>query len=102
MSSTGPLRLLVIGAHPDDAEYKAGGLAALYRGLGHDVVFLSVTDGAAGHHLQAGPALVARRRAEATAAAASRGIRAEVWDHRDGCLEPSLACREQMIRAIRV
>jgi LmbE family N-acetylglucosaminyl deacetylase len=101
MSSDAPPRLLVIGAHPDDAEYKAGGLAALYRGLGHEVSFLSVTDGSAGHHVQTGPALVARRRAEANAAAAALGIRAEVWDYPDGRLEPSLACRERIIRAIR-
>jgi LmbE family N-acetylglucosaminyl deacetylase len=74
MTSNAPLRLLVIGAHPDDAEMKAGGLAALYRGLGHDVSFLSVTDGSAGHHIQTGPVLAARRRAEAMAAAAPLGI----------------------------
>jgi LmbE family N-acetylglucosaminyl deacetylase len=93
--------LLVIGAHPDDAEYKAGGLAALYRGLGHDVVFLSVTDGGAGHHESSGPELVARRRAEAQAAAATLGLRYEVWDHPDGRLEVSVARREQVIRLIR-
>jgi LmbE family N-acetylglucosaminyl deacetylase len=101
MSSNAPLKLLVIGAHPDDAEYKAGGLAAIYRRLGHGVAFLSVTDGSAGHHIETGPSLVARRRAEATAAAAPLGILAEVWDQPDGRLEPSLACRERMIRAIR-
>src|SRR3954467_10364415 len=78
MTSGAAPRLLVIGAHPDDAEYKAGGLAAIYRRLGHDVAFLSLTDGAAGHRLEAGPSLVARRRAEATAAASPTGIRAEV------------------------
>lgn len=95
------LRLLVVGAHPDDAEYKAGGLAALYRGLGHDVRFVSVTDGSAGHHLAPGAGLVRRRRAEAEAAAATLGLRYDVWDHPDGRLEVSLARREQTIRLIR-
>ncbi|MBT4611533.1 MAG: hypothetical protein HOC05_15930, partial [Gemmatimonadetes bacterium] len=44
------LRLLVIGAHPDDCEVKAGGLTAIYRDLGHQVRFLSMTNGATGHH----------------------------------------------------
>jgi N-acetylglucosamine malate deacetylase 1 len=96
-----PLRLLVIGAHPDDAEYKSGGLAALYRRDGHDVRFVSVTNGNAGHHREAGPALAGRRRAEATAAAATLQFQYDVWDHDDGRLQPTLPAREQMIRAIR-
>jgi LmbE family N-acetylglucosaminyl deacetylase len=96
-----PLRLLVIGAHPDDAEYKAGGLAALYRGLGHEVCFVSVTNGDAGHHKLAGPALAARRKQEAESAARTLGLVSHVWDHPDGRLEPSLARREQVIRLIR-
>ena len=101
MNSEPPLRLLVIGAHPDDAEYKAGGLAALYRSLGHEVKFISVTNGGSGHHLISGPELVERRRAEAATAAAPLGIVSEVWDHPDGRLEPTLERREQVIRAIR-
>lgn len=96
-----PLRLLVIGAHPDDAEYKAGGLAALYRRAGHTVRFVSITNGEAGHHLEPGPGLVARRRNEARAAAAPLGLEYEVWDHPDGRLEPSLDLRWQVIRLIR-
>jgi LmbE family N-acetylglucosaminyl deacetylase len=95
------LRLMVIGAHPDDAEYKAGGLAALYRGRGHEVLFVSVTDGSAGHHRASGPALAARRRTEAEAAGAVVGLRYDVWEHPDGRLEPSLPRREQVLRAIR-
>jgi LmbE family N-acetylglucosaminyl deacetylase len=95
------LRLLVIGAHPDDAEYKAGGLAALYRGLGHDVYFVSMTNGASGHHLVSGPELVARRRAEAAAAADVLGLRYDVLDHADGRLEAILPQREEVIRLIR-
>lgn len=96
-----PIRLMVIGAHPDDAEYKAGGLAALYRRLGHEVLFVSVTDGSAGHHELSGTSLAERRRAEAHAAGATLGFRYEVWDNPDGRIEPTLAVREQVIRAVR-
>jgi LmbE family N-acetylglucosaminyl deacetylase len=96
-----PLRLLVIGAHPDDAEYKAGGLAALYRGLGHDVYFVSMTNGESGHHKMFGTDLVRRRRAEAAAAGRVLGLRYDVLDYPDGRLEATLACREAVIRLIR-
>ena len=33
----GKLRIIVFGAHPDDAEYKAGGTAALWAKQGHHV-----------------------------------------------------------------
>ena len=94
-------RLLVIGAHPDDAEYKAGGLAALYRDRGFEVMFVSVTDGGAGHHEISGPPLVAIRKAEAQAAAATLGLTYQVWDNPDAALEPNLVRREQVIRLIR-
>jgi len=32
------LKILVIGAHPDDPETGCGGTMALYSGLGHEVV----------------------------------------------------------------
>jgi LmbE family N-acetylglucosaminyl deacetylase len=92
---------MVIGAHPDDADFKAGGLAALYRRLGHEVRFVSVTDGSAGHHQMSGPELAARRKAEAAAAGATLGIEYQVWDNPDGRLIADLERREQMIRAIR-
>ena len=44
------LKLLILGAHPDDAEYHAGGLSATYRQLGHTVKMVSLTDGASGHY----------------------------------------------------
>jgi LmbE family N-acetylglucosaminyl deacetylase len=95
------VRLMVVGAHPDDAEYRSGGLAALYRGLGHDVLFVSLTDGSAGHHRVNGPALAARRWNEAAASAATLGIGADVWDVSDGRLVADLANRERLIRTIR-
>jgi LmbE family N-acetylglucosaminyl deacetylase len=95
------LRILVLGAHPDDADYKAGGTAARWRRLGHEVKFVSLTNGGAGHQTLRGDALVARRRAEAQAAAAVIGATYDVLDHPDGGLLPTLEARHQLIRLIR-
>jgi LmbE family N-acetylglucosaminyl deacetylase len=95
------LRILVIGAHPDDCDLKAGGVAALYRTLGHEVRFLSVTNGEAGHFAMSGRDLADRRREEARKAGASLGIRYDVLDHRDGRLQPTLDARFGMIALIR-
>jgi len=96
-----PLRLLVIGAHPDDAEYRAGGLTAKYRQVGHCVKFVSLTDGGAGHQSMPRDDLIRRRRAEADAAARVCGIEYEVWDCPDGEFEPTLELRRRVIRLIR-
>jgi LmbE family N-acetylglucosaminyl deacetylase len=96
-----PLRLLAFGAHPDDCEFHSGGLAAIYRSLGHVVKLISVTNGEAGHHEQTGPALTARRRQEAAAAAKTIGAAAEVWDYPDGRMQNTLELRYQIIREIR-
>ena len=95
------LRLLVIGAHPDDCEVKAGGLASLYAGLGHRVRFVSLTNGATGHHEIGGIELARRRREEADAVAAGAGLEYEILDNHTGELEPSVANRKQVIRLIR-
>jgi LmbE family N-acetylglucosaminyl deacetylase len=95
------LRLLIIGAHPDDADYAGGGTAALYRAAGHEVKLISLTNGAAGHHINPGPDLVKRRRAEAAAAGAVIGASYETFDNPDGGLLPTLEVRAQVIRLIR-
>lgn len=101
MPAREPLKLLILGAHPDDAEFHAGGLATLYRRHGHRVKFISLTNGQAGHHDRFGPELVAIRRAEAQAAAGVIGAECEVWEHPDGQLLPSLALRWQVIAELR-
>lgn len=95
------MRLLIIGAHPDDAEYAAGGAAALCRRLGHEVLMVSLTNGDAGHHLRAGPDLAARRQKEAAAAAAVIGARSRIFPNPDGFLEPTIANRLEVIRLLR-
>lgn len=96
-----PLHILVIGAHPDDCEYKAAGTAALYRSLGHRVKFVSVTNGDAGHQRLSGEELAAIRKAETDASSAVCGVEYEVLDNHDGQLLPTLENRLEIIRLIR-
>jgi LmbE family N-acetylglucosaminyl deacetylase len=42
------LRIVVVGAHPDDPESGCGGTIALYTSLGHEVMILYLTRGEAG------------------------------------------------------
>lgn len=95
------LRILVIGAHPDDCDFKAGGIAALYKQEGHNVKFISVTNGDAGHHEMGGGPLALRRGQEAKDAADIIGIEYDLLDIHDGELVPNLENRYKIIRNIR-
>lgn len=97
----GKLRILVFGAHPDDAEFKAGGSALLWSKLGHHVKLVSVTNGDIGHWQMAGGPLATRRRREAEAADKLLGASSEVLDIHDGELEPTLENRRKITRLIR-
>lgn len=94
-------RLLILGAHPDDAEFHAGGLSLLYRSLGWSVKWVSVTDGSAGHHLLTGHELVARRRQEAQQSARLANVEVDVWRFRDAYLIPDLKLRDAILRELR-
>ena len=96
-----PIRVIAFGAHPDDCDLRASGLAAKYAAAGHKVKFVSVTNGDAGHFSEGGGMLAARRRAEAQESGRRLGIEYEVLDNHDGELLPSLDVREQVIRRIR-
>lgn len=95
------LNIIAIGAHPDDCDFKFGGTAALFAAMGHNVKFLALTSGDAGHQSMGGGVLAKRRRSEAKKAAEILGIEYEVLDNHDGELLPSLTVRHQVIRKIR-
>jgi LmbE family N-acetylglucosaminyl deacetylase len=97
----GKLRIIVFGAHPDDAQYKAGGTAAKWAKAGHKVKLVSVTNGDIGHWREAGGPLALRRLAEVKKADAIIGAATEVLDIHDGELVPSLENRQKIIRLIR-
>lgn len=95
------IRIIVIGAHPDDCDLDAGGTAALFAKMGHAVKFVSVTNGDAGHQEEGGGMLAKRRMAEAQEAGRRLGVAYEVLDHHDGELLPTLPIRLELIRKIR-
>lgn len=96
------LNILAIGAHPDDCDSKFGGTAVLFAKMGHNVKFLSLTNGDAGHYAMGGGVLAKKRRQEAKDAAKALGIAEyEVLDNHDGELFPTLNVRLEVIRRIR-
>jgi LmbE family N-acetylglucosaminyl deacetylase len=96
------LRVLAIGAHPDDCDIKFGGTAVKFAAAGHAVKFVSVTNGDAGHQTLAGAALAKRRYLETQESARRLGIAEyQVLDNHDGELMPTLEVRKQIIRIIR-
>ena len=99
-----PARALVIAAHPDDADYGAGGLVATWTAAGCEVTVLCVTDGDSGGF----DAEVARedvpgiRRDEQRAAAAALGVTDCVFLGRpDGWVTVDRELRLELARAIR-
>lgn len=101
LADDGKFRIIIFGAHPDDAEYKAGGTATKWAKAGHHVKLVSVTNGDIGHWRMAGGPLAQRRTAEVKACAKQLGVTAEVLDIHDGELLPTLENRQKITRLIR-
>ncbi len=96
------MKILMIGAHQDDNEFRCGGLAYKLAKLGHTVRFLSMTNGCGGHHVLTAEETVAVRQKESEAGAAVLGIEYEIWtDQADCALVADLATRRRLIRTIR-
>ena len=101
LAQNAPLRIIMIGAHPDDCDQDGGGTAILFAKMGHAVKFVSVTNGDAGHQEIGGGPLASRRLAEAKEAGKRFGVEYDVLPNHDGELVPSLDVRMQIIRKIR-
>ena len=100
-SQTRKLNIVVIGAHPDDDEITSGGTAIKFAKLGHNVLFVSMTNGDAGHYAMGGGVLAKVRTAEAKEAAKRYGVTSKVLDNHDEELMNSLKLRHDLIRIIR-
>lgn len=97
----GKLRIICFGAHPDDCEIRAGGMAALWAQAGHHVKFVACTNGDIGHSKTAGGPLAQRRLEEVRRADRLLGVATEVLPIHDGELMPTLENRQAITRLIR-
>jgi len=99
-----PASLLVVMAHPDDAEFSAGGTLARWTDAGVRVTYCVCTDGDKGtSDPSRDPREVAEQRiAEQRAAARVLGVEEVLFlGHPDGTLQPTLALRRDVVRVIR-
>ncbi|PRY00079.1 PIG-L deacetylase family protein [Allonocardiopsis opalescens] len=97
-------RVLVIAAHPDDADFASAGTVARWTREGIAVTYLLVTDGDAGGFDPDVPRadIPGIRRAEQTAAAAQAGVTdLRFLGYRDGTVEPTIGLRRDLARVIR-
>ncbi|MHC4353133.1 MAG: PIG-L deacetylase family protein, partial [Planctomycetota bacterium] len=100
-AADGKLRIICFGAHPDDNEFRAGGVAAMWAAQGHHVKFVSTTNGDIGHWGIAGGPLAQIRTAEVERCAEIFGIETEVLDIHDGEIMPTMENRRTFVRLIR-
>jgi LmbE family N-acetylglucosaminyl deacetylase len=95
------MRVLAIGAHPDDVEYHCGGTLLRYKEAGHEVVIGIATNGDQGHYSIPPVELAEIRRAEAQKAA--EALDAElIWlGFHDGFLGDDETTRLAFVEMIR-
>lgn len=98
---TKTMKILMIGAHQDDNEFRCGGLASMYVKMGYEVRFLSLCNGCGGHHIMTPQETTARRAKESAAVAELLGVTYDVWDIDDCTLVADLDTRRRLIRYIR-
>lgn len=96
------IRAMMIGAHPDDCDFRCGGLALKYAKAGHKVKFLAMCNGNGGHHELSPDEIAKRRRGESLAVAKFAGIEYDVWEDSSDCeLYADLETRARLVRDIR-
>lgn len=97
-------RVMVVVAHPDDAEFSSAGTIARFTEAGYEVVIVQVTSGDKGTARRdiSSADLAALREKEESEAASRLGVKTvEFLRCGDGELVPDLTLREKIVRQIR-
>jgi LmbE family N-acetylglucosaminyl deacetylase len=94
------MKILAIGAHPDDLEILMGGTIAAFQAQGDEVVMVMATDGARGGTIDP-KVLVRIRRREARAGAAVFGLEPLMLDFPDGGLRADTPVIDRLAALIR-
>ena len=100
----GPVRALVVVAHPDDLDFGAGGTIAAWTAQGVEVSYCVITDGDAGGFDPAVPRgdIAGIRQAEQRAAAKELGVEDVVFlGYPDGRLTVTFELRRDISRVVR-
>ena len=96
------LRVMVIGAHPDDPDVNMAGTLIKFARAGARVRMVSMTSGNKGHRTMPPDELAARRYGESQASAKVIGAeRYEIMGADDCELEPTLEWRRKVTRLVR-
>jgi LmbE family N-acetylglucosaminyl deacetylase len=94
------MRVLAVGAHPDDLEIFCWGSLCAWSAMGADLTLAVATDGAGGG-VDPGPALAARRADEARAAARTLGVAPVLMGFPDGGLVADAALIDALRGLVR-
>ena len=98
----GPLRVMVIGAHPDDADIQCGCTTAKLIAKGARVKFVAVCNGNIGHHKLSRKETAATRRQETLNAAKVWGLDSyDIYGYEDAGVPYDIPTREVIARKIQ-
>lgn len=103
-ATTTPERVVLIQAHPDDAEFSCSGTIAKWARAGAEIHYCSITSGDKGSEDQAmtGPKLATMREAEQRRAAEILGVKSVTFlGYQDAMLVPDLGLRRSLVRVMR-
>lgn len=103
-TTTTPERVLLIQAHPDDAEFSCAGTIARWARAGAEVHYCSITSGDKGSDdpEMTGPDLATMREAEQRRAAEILGVKSVTFlGYQDAMLVPDLNLRRDLTRVMR-